>query len=130
MPSYGKVDHEYGLTLATTEPDEDGPVWMINLMKYKEQADYGDGESQGRTGREADDAYTPVGPLTAIGAEIVYVAEVESTPLGDGTQWDRVAIVKYPTRKSFIDMQSRDDFQKQHVHKEAGMDFTLSLIHI
>ena len=98
--------------------------WRENYVKYKEQADYGDGESQGRTGREADDAYTPVGPLTAIGAEIVYVAEVESTPLGDGTQWDRVAIVKYPTRKSFIDMQSRDDFQKQHVHKEAGMDFT------
>lgn len=124
MPTYGTPDPEYGLTLATTAPEDDGPVWMVNLMKYKEQADYGDGESRGRTGREADDKYTPIGPLTAIGAEIVYVAEVEMTPLGDGTQWDRVGIVKYPTRKAFIDMQSRDDFQTQHVHKEAGMDFT------
>ncbi|MEM7142148.1 MAG: hypothetical protein AAF548_14080 [Actinomycetota bacterium] len=125
MPAYGRVDHEYGLTLATTAPDDDGPVWMLNLMKYKERADYGDGESRGKTGREADDEYTPVGPLAAIGAEIVYAAEVDATPLGDGTQWDRVGIVKYPTRKSFIDMQARDDFQKQHVHKEAGMDFTI-----
>ena len=124
MPGYGQVDHDYGMTLATTAPEDDGPVWMINLMKYKEQADYGDGESRGMTGREADDAYTPIGPLTAIGAEIVYAAEVEATPLGDGTQWDRVGIVKYPTRRSFIEMQSRDDFQEQHVHKEAGMDFT------
>ena len=80
MPSYGKANVEYAMRMATTAPEDDGPVWMVNLMKYREQADYGDGESQGLTGREADDAYTPVGPLAAIGAEIVYAAEVEMTP--------------------------------------------------
>ena len=125
MPGYGTVDLDYATRLATSEPDDDGPVWMVNLMKYKDVADYGDGESHGRTGREADEAYTPIGPLTAIGAEIVYAAEVEMTPLGDGTQWDRVGIVKYPTRRSFIEMQDRDDFRAQHVHKEAGMDRTI-----
>ena len=124
MPGYGKVDHEYGLKLATTDPADDGPVWMVNLMKYKEVADYGDGIDSGRSGRDADDEYTPTGPLKAVGAQIVYVAEVEATPLGDGTQWDRVAIVKYPTRRSFIEMQERKDFQDKHVHKEAGMDKT------
>jgi len=124
MPSYGQVDHDYGMTLATTEPADDGPVWMVNLMKYKDVADYGDGETGTKTGREADDEYTPTGPLKAIGAEIVYAAEVEMTPLGDGTQWDRVGIVKYPTRRSFIEMQQRDDFKDKHVHKEAGMDRT------
>jgi hypothetical protein len=39
--------------------------------------------------------------------------------------WDRVAVVRYPTRHSFIEMQSRPDFQAQHVHKEAGMDRTI-----
>jgi hypothetical protein len=34
MPSYGKIDHEYGHKLATTDPADDGPVWMVNLMKY------------------------------------------------------------------------------------------------
>ena len=87
MPSYGKVDHEYGLKLATTDPADDGPVWMVNLMKYKQVADYGDGGDSGRSGRDADDEYTPTGPLKAVGAEIVYVAEVDATPLGDGTQW-------------------------------------------
>lgn len=127
MPSYGKVDHEYGLTLATTDPTVDGPVWMVNLMKYKEVADYGDGGDRGRSGRDADDEYTPTGPLKAVGAQIVYVAEVDATPLGDGTQWDRVAIVKYPTRRSFIEMQKRSDFQDKHVHKEAGMEMTFVL---
>ena len=124
MPSYGKVDHEYGLKLATTDPADDGPVWMVNLMKYKQVADYGDGGDSGRSGRDADDEYTPTGPLKAVGAEIVYVAEVDATPLGDGTQWDRVAIVRYPTRRSFIEMQKRTDFQDKHIHKEAGMEMT------
>ena len=39
---YGKVDREYGMRLATTPVEEDGPVWMVNLMKYREVADYGD----------------------------------------------------------------------------------------
>lgn len=32
-PSYGQVDREYGLRLATTPTDEDGSVWMVDLMK-------------------------------------------------------------------------------------------------
>ena len=36
MPSYGTIDHEYGHKLATTDPADDGPVWMVNLMKYKD----------------------------------------------------------------------------------------------
>jgi hypothetical protein len=124
MPSYGNIDHEYGLTLATTDPDDDGPVWMVNLMKYKDIADYGDGGATGRSGRDADNEYTPTGPLKAVGATIVYAAEVEMTPLGDGTQWDRIGIIRYPTRRAFIEMQERQDFKDKHVHKEAGMEQT------
>lgn len=36
MPSYGQVDREYGARLATTDPGDDGPVWMVNLMESKD----------------------------------------------------------------------------------------------
>jgi len=36
-----------------------------------------------------------------------------------------MGIVRYPTRKSFMDMQSRPDFLERFVHKEAGMEFTI-----
>ncbi len=125
QPSYGQVDPDYGLRLATTPADEDGPVWMVNLMSYRARAQYADGREDAITGREADDRYTPIGPLTAVGAEIVFHGEVETQLLGDQPQWDRIGVVRYPTRASFIEMQSRPDFQELHIHKEAGMAETI-----
>jgi uncharacterized protein (DUF1330 family) len=129
-PSYGTVDREYAIRLATTPPDEDGPVWMVNLMHYHERAAYADGDGNGDgdgavTGREADDRYAPTDVLRDIGAEIVFVGDVDQQLLGESPVWDRVAVVKYPTRRSFIEMQQRRDFQERHVHKEAGMRRTI-----
>ena len=127
-PRYGTVDREYGMRLATTPPDEDGPVWMVNLMKYRDIADYPDGaraDGPAISGREADDLYTPLESLAGVGAEIVFGGDVDLQLLGDAPIWDRVGVVKYPTRRSFIEMQSRPDFRRQHVHKEAGMQETI-----
>ena len=127
-PRYGTVDREYGMRLATTPPDQDGPVWMVNLMKYRDVADYPDGapaDGPAISGREADDLYTPLESLAGVGAEIVFGGDVDLQLLGDAPIWDRVGVVKYPTRRSFIEMQSRPDFRRQHVHKEAGMQETI-----
>ncbi len=124
-PRYGQVDREYGRRLATTPPDEDGPVWMVNLMKYRDIADYTDGRDTRISGREADDRYAPLGPLAAVGAEVVFAGDVEQQVLGAAPTWDRIGVVKYPTRRSFIAMQARPDFRALHVHKDAGMRETI-----
>ena len=123
-PGYGQVDRDYAMRLATCPPDEDGPVWMVNLMHYRDEATYADGET-GISGREADERYAPVEILAEIGAEVAFVGDVEDQLLGDAPRWDRVAVVRYATRRSFIEMQSRSDFQERHVHKEAGMAQTI-----
>ncbi|NND73811.1 MAG: hypothetical protein HKN44_02290 [Ilumatobacter sp.] len=124
-PRYGTVDREYAMRLATASPDDDGPVWMVNLMKYRDVADYADGRDAAISGQEADDLYTPLESLGAIGADIVFAGEVEQQLLGAAPIWDRVAVVKYPTRRSFIEMQQRPDFQTAHHHKDAGMEQTI-----
>ena len=120
-PRYGQVDRDYAMRLASTPPDEDGPVWMVNLMKYREVAEYEDGRDLQISGQEADDLYSPIESLRAVGAEVVFFGDVDQQLLGDGTEWDRIAVVKYATRRSFIEMQSRPEFQKSHEHKDAGM---------
>lgn len=104
---------------------EDGPFWALNLMKYRDVADYGDVGGPKISGREADDAYTPRESLEGIGAMIAFAADVESMVAGDGMRWDRIGIVRYPSRKAFLEMQQREDFKKKHVHKDAGMEFTI-----
>ena len=119
---YGKIDKEYGIHLATRPEAEDGPIFMVNLMKYHEVAQYDEG-SASISGREADDKYNPSSILNKLGADIMLAADVRTTVLGE--DWDRIAIVRYPTRRSFIEMQSRKDFAEKHVHKSAGMMRTI-----
>lgn len=123
---YGTIDKDYGLSLATRPPAEDGPIYMVNLMKYHTVAQYTDdaGVDKPISGREADDRYNPSSILAKIGATIVFVGDVTMNRAGD-EDWDRIAIVRYATRKSFIDMQTRQDFADKHVHKAAGMQRTI-----
>jgi hypothetical protein len=121
---YGTIDREYAQRLATTPTDQDGPVWMINLMKYRERADYADGRTSSISGIEADNLYTPLESLAAVGAEVVFAGVVDTQLLGSPS-WDRVGVVKYPTRRAFIEMQSRPEFVAKHAHKEAGMERTI-----
>ncbi len=123
-PRYGTIDREYSMRLESTPPEEDGPVWVVNLMKYREVADYGDGSETAISGQEADDLYSPFESLNVIGAEVAFFGDVDQQLLGDGTVWDRIAVVKYPTRRSIIDMQALPEFQETHKHKEAGMEKT------
>jgi hypothetical protein len=123
---YGTIDKEYGVHLATRPPEEDGPIYMVNLMKYHEVAQYGDdaGVDKPISGREADDRYNPASILAKIGASIMFVGDVITNRDGD-EDWDRIAIARYATRRSFIEMQTRRDFADKHVHKAAGMQRTI-----
>ncbi len=115
----------YAADLATRIPEEDGPIFMVNFMKYKQVADYrgSSAEESSISGQEADDKYAPVDVLERIGAHVAFHGSVVAQ--GCAGEWDRMGIVLYPTRRSFIDMQNRPDFKSKYVHKEAGMDYTI-----
>lgn len=122
---YGKVNTDYLEQRASAE--DDGPVWMVNLMKYRDIAEYPDGRETELTGREADNIYSPLEQLQALGAEIVFVADVEDQMLGEGTVWDRVAVVKYPNLKAFTELHDQEGYEERHEHKVAGMEKTIIL---
>lgn len=123
--SYGKINWAMVGGWTLLDPADDDAFWALNLMKYHDVAQYRDGR-QGISGREADDAYAPFESLAAVGAAITFVGDVVGQPLGDPT-WDRVAVVRYPSRAAFIAMQERSEFKEAHEHKAAGMEFTILL---
>lgn len=105
--------------------ENDGPMWALNLMRYRPRAIYADGRETTLTGMEADDLYAPHEALAKIGGRSVLRARVAHQVVGDGGRWDRVAVAYYPTRCSQLDMQQLDSFKRQHPHKVAGMEFTI-----
>lgn len=126
------IRHDYGMPNADYistwfNREDDGPFWALNLMKYRERAITADGTAQERSGLEADNAYNPSRQIAAVGGSMPIVAPVEHQLRGDDTVWDRVAVVRYPTRMAMLEMSNRDDFKEKHEHKNAGMERTIVL---
>lgn len=101
-----------------TAPD-DGPVVMLNLLKYKsaggarEYATYGDAATK---------------MVAESGGRLIYMGRCDQVLIGDATEtWDAIALVEYPSRKAFIEMVSRSDYQLAHTHREAGLERTVLL---
>jgi hypothetical protein len=120
---YGTLNLPYIASWQDKPMDE--PMWALNLMHYREKADYADGRQTDLTGWEADNQYSPLGPLAAVGAELVIVAIVVDQPAGTDYKWDRAAIVRYPNRQALVEMSLTPEFQEAHAHKDAGMKFTI-----
>ena len=122
--TYGQVDVAFSKRAARLPEAEDGPIWMVNFMAYKKKAVY-DGVEVEIDGKEADNRYNPIAVLHKIGASLSFVGDVIGQSPNHQPKWDRIAVVKYPTRRSFVEMGARKDFQEKHVHKQAGMDQTI-----
>lgn len=128
-PTFGEVNEEQLRRMVEIDPADDGPFHMVNFVEFREKAVYPDGRETGLSGREADALYAPFEFLNEIGAEIVFVAEVESRLISsDGTEWDQIAIVRYPSRALFFQMTQNEEFRARAVHKDAGLEKSLVMV--
>ncbi|MDW3221161.1 MAG: DUF1330 domain-containing protein [Acidimicrobiales bacterium] len=112
------------------EPGPDGPIFMVNLLKFKEKAEYEDGRETDLTGREAYQLYgRAVSQLiTEYGGEVTFVGDVTFLALGQVEElWDEIAIAKYPTRRDLFDMSSSAEWQEAAVHRAAGLAGQLNI---
>ena len=75
---------------------------MVNLLKFKEKAEYEDGRETALTGREAYEVYEQGVKklLDRIGGGIGFEAYVERLMLGEVEElWDVVALAVWPSRQ-------------------------------
>ena len=105
--------------LATSK--DEGPVVMLNLLKFKERADTGDvggRESYNRYGRD-------VKPMVeALGGRIIWHGRADQLLIGE-EDWDAVALVEYPSRKAFLEMATSKQMGDIHHNREAGLERTV-----
>ena len=112
------------------EPGPDGPIYMLNLLKFKAQAEYEDGRETTLTGAEAYALYGAevVEHLARVGGAPMFSARVERLMLGEVEElWDSAAIAMYPSRKAMMEMLSSPDYQASTVHRTAGLEGQLNI---
>jgi uncharacterized protein (DUF1330 family) len=105
------------------ESEEKGPVVMVNLLKFKREAEGTTGSGQEAYQRYGDIA---VAMVEERGGRVIWQGRADQILIGDPARdWDVVALVEYPSRQSFIEMVSNADYQKAHSHREAGLERTI-----
>ncbi len=105
-----------------------GPIRMINLLKFRDQADYGDlpdpAESGTSTGAEAYARYGEVAmaEVQNVGGSQFYAGLADMTVIGpESESWDLVAIIEYPNRRAFLEMVSKPEYQATVFHRAAAL---------
>lgn len=109
--------------MSLAQADDSEPVFMLNLLKFKAGADAGD-----RTGQQeyGDYARAASAMVEERGGRIVWSGRPEQVLIGDDSQeWDMVALVEYPSRKTFIEMVSSPKYMEAHEHRESGLERTV-----
>ena len=112
------------------EGDVDSPIEMVNLLKFKDKAEYDDGKDTDLSGWEAYAIYAKevVEHLKKVGGEQVFFGRVERLMLGEVEElWDMVAIARYPSRKAMLQMISDPDYIKSAKHRSAGLKGQLNI---
>jgi len=108
----------------------EGPVMMVNLLKFREKAAYPDGRDPDLPGREAYGRYAQAMEklLEARGGRLEFGADVVGLLLGEVEElWDSVGIAYYPSTKALLEIASSAEFQAIEVHRLAGLDGQLNL---
>jgi hypothetical protein len=104
VPTYGEIDYDYAIRLREAAEHVDGPVYMLSLTKF-------------RVGEPVTD-YAPLPLLASVGAALCLDANV----IASNPVWDRVGVVGYPSRRSFVSLAYHREFLDWHTKKSARVE--------
>lgn len=111
------------------DPD-DSPFVMINLLKFKDKAEYADGSDADLSGHEAYLRYGMAvrAHIERVGGKAGYAGPVTGLMLGEVEElWDMVALAQYPNPAAMRDMVMNPDYQLISKHRDAGLAGQLNI---
>ncbi len=90
---------------------DDTPVVMVNLLKFK---------PNGGAAEYAKYAAGVEPILKKLGAKILFAGKCQFCLIGHA-DWDMVALVQYPRKKTLVQMAMSPEYRAIHHHREAGL---------
>ena len=109
---------------------DDEPFLAVNLLTFKNKAEYADGRETNLSGKEAYAIYADevIDHLAKVGAEPILAGDVQRLILGEVDElWDVIAIVRYPSRKALYNMATNKEYMESEKHREAGLAGQLNI---
>lgn len=101
------------------------PIQMLNLLKFKQTADYGAGDNQNLSGEEAYHLYAAGfrRVMEPKGCRVLYSGDARGFLIGEGEgEWDAVMLIEYPSTQVMLDMFRDEEYQKVQLHREAALE--------
>ena len=112
------------------EGDAETPIYMVNLLRFKEKAEYDDGRKTNLSGQEAYAIYGQEvqGHLAKVGGKGVFGGQVSRLMLGEVEDlWDMIAIAMYPSKKAMLKMITDPGYIESAKHRKAGLEGQLNI---
>jgi uncharacterized protein (DUF1330 family) len=103
---------------------QNSPICMVNLLKFKDIAQYEDRRPTNLTGKEAYTIYMKAVEklVEKVGGTALFYGDVKGLLIGETNQlWDAVAIAKYPSFQAMVEMNTSKEFMDISVHRTAGL---------
>jgi uncharacterized protein (DUF1330 family) len=105
----------------------DEPIHMLNLLRYRDLAEYPEGHEhagKGWSGRRAYQEYGATsGPIfRGVGGVIVWRGAFQTMVTGPGDKhWDDGFVAQYPSSAAFFAMLKNPDYQLAVVNRTAAL---------
>jgi uncharacterized protein (DUF1330 family) len=105
----------------------DQPIHMLNLLRYREHAEYPSGhENAGKrwSGRRAYEEYGATsGPIfRRVGGTLVWRGAFQTMVTGPAEDWwDDGFVAQYPSAAAFLEMVKDRDYQRAVVNRTAAL---------
>ena len=105
----------------------DEPIHMLNLLEYREQAEYPQGHEhagKGWSGRRAYEEYGKTsGPIfRRVGGTMVWRGAFQTVVTGpDAKRWHEGFIAHYPNAGAFFEMIKDPEYQQAVVNRTAAL---------
>lgn len=105
----------------------DTPIHMLNLVRFRDRAEYPDEHPLAGKGLTGADAYAEYGrasgPVFArVGGLVVWRGQMEAIVIGPvDEKWDAAFIARYPDAAAFLQMVTDPEYRVAVVNRQAAV---------